>query len=202
MKRKDLEIALQKVLPFPVPRPDLEQYLTPATIAADLLFSAYSQGDIEGKDVVDLGSGTGMLAIGAAMLGARQVIGVDVDEGAVALARENAERAGVEVNFVNCDVNEVGGICDTVVMNPPFGAQRRHADRPFLEKAISVASVAYSLHLAGTEEFVLRLIHSAGATGEIQKRYKFEIPHTFAFHRQAKRDVEVILVRIQKGESR
>ena len=202
MKRKDLEMALQRVRPFPSPRADLEQYLTPATIAADMLFLAYSQGDIEGKEVVDLGSGTGMLAIGAGMLGAKRVIGVDVDEAAVALARENGERAGVEINFVNCDVSEVGGICDTVVMNPPFGAQRRHADRPFLEKAISVASVAYSLHLAETQEFVLRLIGSAGASGVIQKRYKFEIPHTFAFHRQAKRDVDAILVRIQKGESR
>jgi len=202
MKRKDLEMALQKVRTFASPDASLEQYQTPATIAADMLFLAYSQGDIAGKTVIDLGCGTGILGIAAALLGAERVIGVDVDQEAVGLAAANADELEVEMEFVVSDVRSFQATTDTVVMNPPFGAQTRHADRPFLEKAIDIADVVYSLHLGGTEEFVARLIASTGAIGEIQKRYKVEIPHTFAFHKKAKADVEVALFRIKtRGET-
>ncbi|MDD1770827.1 MAG: METTL5 family protein [Methanomassiliicoccales archaeon] len=202
MKLKDLEMALQKVRTFASPIASLEQYQTPATIAADMLFLAYSQGDIAGRTVVDLGCGTGILGIGAALLGAERVIGVDVDKGAVELAAANSRELGVSIELLVSDVRSFQASADTVVMNPPFGAQTRHADRPFLEKAIGIANVVYSLHLGGTEEFVRSLIASTGASGEIQKRYKFEIPHTFAFHKKAKTDVEVALFRIKtQGET-
>ena len=197
MKKKDLEMKLQKVKPFQDPRADLEQYVTPATIAADLLYSAYVQGDIADRKVVDLGCGTGMLAIGAWLLGAKEVVGVDFDGQALKVAEQNARELGTEVRLLQMQVHELQEQADTVVMNPPFGAQRRHADRPFLEKALESAPVIYSLHLAETQEFVERLIRSHGAAGEVQKRYKFEIPHTFAFHKKAKKDVEVILFRVQ-----
>ncbi len=200
MKKKDLEMKLQKVRPFQDPKADLEQYITPANIAADLLFSAYVQGDIADKNVLDLGCGTGMLAIGARLLGAKEVVGVDIDPKALEVAEENASEQKAVIHFLHMKAQEFQGKADTVVMNPPFGAQRRHADRPFLEKALESAPVIYSLHLAETQEFVESLIRSNGATGEVQKRYKFEIPHTFAFHKKAKKDVEVILFRVQTSQ--
>ena len=45
-KKKHLEMAIQKVPKHPNPKVDLEQYFTPATIAADLLWNAYSLEDI------------------------------------------------------------------------------------------------------------------------------------------------------------
>jgi putative methylase len=200
MKKKDLEMALQKVKPFQEPKADLEQYITPAAIAADMLYSAYVQGDIADKKVLDLGCGTGMLAIGASLLGASEVIGLDIDDQALHVAEENARQLGAEVRLLHMKINEFQEKVDTVVMNPPFGAQRRHADRPFLEKALGSASVIYTLHLAETREFVESLIRSNDASGEVQKRYKFEIPHTFAFHKKAKKDVEVILFRVQTSQ--
>lgn len=197
MKRKDLEMALQRVKPFEVPNPTDEQYPTPASIAADMIFLAYSQGDIAGLRVADLGCGTGMLGIAAALLGAREVIGLDQDQAALDLAQENATGVGVEICLVRGDVNDFQEKVDTVVMNPPFGSQRRHADRPFLEKAMKLSEVSYSLHNAITQDFLLELVSSAGMMGEVLKRYKLEIPHTFAFHKKAKRDVEVLLLRIQ-----
>jgi putative methylase len=194
IKKKDLEIALQKIPPVEGPRAELEQYSTPAAIAADLLFTAYARGDIAGKAVADLGCGSGMFAIGAALLGAERVVGVDVDPGVLAQAEENARSAGVEVDFRNCDVRQFSETVDTVLMNPPFGSQNRHADRPFLEKAMSIASVVYSLHLADTSEWLLRLVGSAGHEVVFQKRYKFEIPHMFAFHTRAKKDFQVVLI--------
>jgi putative methylase len=200
MKKKDLEMALQRVRPFEEPKADMEQYVTPAIIAADMLFSAFVQGDIAGKKVLDLGCGTGMLAIGASMLEAREVVGVDADHQALLVAEQNALDLGAEVRLLEMKVQECLEKADTVIMNPPFGAQRRHADRPFLEKAIESAPVVYSLHLAETQEFVELLIRSNHAAGEAQKRYKFEIPHTFAFHKKAKKDVEVILFRVQTSQ--
>ena len=200
MKKKDLEMSLQKVKPFDRPKADLEQYVTPATIAADMLFSAYVQGDIADRTVLDLGCGTGMLAIGAWLLGAKEVVGVDIDDAALQVAEQNSRDIGADVRLLHMNASDFHEKVDTVVMNPPFGAQRRHADRPFLEKALESATIVYSLHLAETQEFVERLIRSNGAIGEVQKRYKFEIPHTFAFHKKAKKDVEVILFRVQTSQ--
>lgn len=201
MKKKDLEMALQRVTPFADPNPTEEQYPTPASVAADMVFTAYAQGDVAARRVADLGCGTGILGIAAALLGAAEVLGVDKDEGALQQARENALRSGVRLTLWQGDVSEFSVRVDTVLMNPPFGSQRKHADRPFLETAMRLSGVSYSLHNANTQEFLLRSVSSSGATAEVLKRYKLEIPHTFAFHKKAKKDVEVLLLRIQtRGE--
>ncbi len=48
-----------------------------------------------GETVYDIGTGSGILAIGAAVLGAARVVGVDIDPVAVRVARENCELNGV-----------------------------------------------------------------------------------------------------------
>jgi putative methylase len=197
MKKKDLEMALQRVGPIQDPKADLEQYSTPATIAADVLFTAYARGDIAGKTVADLGCGSGIFAIGAALLGAARVVAVDIDTAVLAQARSNAAAAKAVIEFVNSDVESFGEKVDTVLMNPPFGSQNRHADRPFLEKAMAIGSVVYSLHLAETAEWLLRLVAAAGNEVTFQKRYKLQIPHMFAFHTRAKQDFQVVLLCIQ-----
>jgi ribosomal protein L11 methyltransferase len=47
--------------------------------------------DVEGCSVLDIGCGSGILAIGALLLGARSALGIDIDEIAVKTAKENAE---------------------------------------------------------------------------------------------------------------
>ena len=86
MKLKNLEMMLQRLAGFSRPRASLEQYQTPAPLAARLLYHALMKGDIEGKRVCDLGCGTGVLAIGAALLGAETVTGIEIDEKAVEVA--------------------------------------------------------------------------------------------------------------------
>jgi len=51
--------------------------------------------DLTGKTVVDFGCGSGILAIAALKLGAKRVIGVDIDPQAILASRDNAERNGV-----------------------------------------------------------------------------------------------------------
>ena len=50
------------------------------------------RGRLDGARVVDVGSGSGILAIAAALLGAREVLAVDVDPIAVEASRANARR--------------------------------------------------------------------------------------------------------------
>jgi ribosomal protein L11 methyltransferase len=54
-----------------------------------LALSALEKANPPGKIVVDLGTGSGMLAIAALCLGASTAIGIDTDEAALAAAREN-----------------------------------------------------------------------------------------------------------------
>jgi len=202
MKLKRLEMTLQRVAGFSSPRPALEQYQTPAPLAARLLYHALMKGDIEGKVVCDLGSGTGVLAIGAAILGAASVKGVDVDKKAVDIAYANAELLDADVKFIVADVKdqtlpEVLGFCDTVIMNPPFGAQKVHADRPFIDLAISVAPVIYSIFNAGSTQFIKT--YTTGRA-EIDERVGgvFAMKRTFFFHTQDIQEIGVEILRLKR----
>ena len=69
-----------------------------------------------GESILDYGCGSGILAIAAARLGARRVAAVDVDEQAVATARDNAEQNGGGVEA--CVAEALGpGSYDIVLSN-------------------------------------------------------------------------------------
>jgi putative methylase len=193
MKKKQLEIQLERLTGFSNPSAEKEQYATPASVAADLLYLAYLHGDLE--CVCDLGCGTGVLAIGSALLGAK-VVGVEIDPQSLRTARENATRLGVEVDFIRGDANSVclKGI-KTVVMNPPFGAQKASmGDRAFLRKAVEIADVVYSIHNLGSEGFIRRIVEPC--TIEEIYRIKFPLKRCFAFHSKDVKIIEVELYRI------
>ena len=61
-----------------------------------MLFAAAARGDIEGRAVLDLGCGPGVLSIAAALAGAGAVLGVDVDPDALETAAANV-REGARV---------------------------------------------------------------------------------------------------------
>lgn len=182
----------------PAPRLDLEQYATPAEIAAPLLFEARALGDIEGRDVVDLGAGTGVLAIGAALLGAR-VRAVEVDAVALGAAREAAGRLGARVEWIEGDVGSWRGRADTVVMNPPFGAQRRGADRAFLDAAFQTAPVVYSMHHAPTLPFVEARAGEAGFRRTHAWRLRFALKHQYRHQERATQEIDVVAVRLTES---
>ena len=104
MKLRHLEAALGRVKPFDEPKVELEQYPTSAHLAARMLFAAAQQGDVEGLVVADLGCGTAMLSCAAELCGAGSTIGLDIDEDALRVARENLDEVGAETELVRCDV--------------------------------------------------------------------------------------------------
>ncbi len=202
MKKKHLAITLSKLRGFQNPKVELEQYRTPGSVAAELLWLAHSLGDIEGKTVADFGAGTGVLAAGACLLGAEKVYAVEIDRDALKIARENIGSLQLEncIELVCSDVSNFTTTVDAVIMNPPFGSQNPHADRPFLLKAFEVSNTVYSIHLAKPE--VRRFIDAfSGEHGfRITHRIpvEFELPAQFFFHRKR---LEKILVDIYRFEN-
>lgn len=198
MKQKDLEIALQKVPTFKDPAPSLEQYLTPTNIAADIIFTAYGFGDIENKIVVDLGCGTGIFSLGAYLCGASNVVGVDIDRECINQARGHIFENNININFVIDEVKNISIVCDTVIMNPPFGAQKSNqkADRRFIEKGFEISPVIYSLHLSKTIPFINKMVSSLGGKIDYSKDYVFPIKSMFKFHEKRVVNFDVTLLRI------
>lgn len=197
MKKVQLERLLQGLDAVPTSRPEEEQVPTPAGIAAELGYLGAAKGDLAAARVLDLGCGNGILAIAAKLLGARHVVGVDRDATAVEVARRNGRRVGADVEWRREDVASVDGPFDTVVTNPPFGAQRRHADRPFIDKALQVGRVAYSFHNGLTESYVRNRIQARGGRVTDRILYDFPIPRSYAFHRDEIRRIPVVLLRTE-----
>ena len=201
-RKKHLEMMLQSVPAHPRPKVGLEQYTTPSIIASDLIWNAYSLGDVEGKNIVDLGCGTGVFAIGSALMGANSSLGVDIDEDSIRLAIDVRDKLNVDnLDFIVSDICRFNGSfdADTVFQNPPFGSQRNAdsgQDLKFVKSAVELnPEVLYSFHMASTEEFLIKFYSDNNLEITHIFRYKFPIPKIYEFHTKEKADVDVIVMR-------
>ena len=94
--KKSFAVELSKLEVFKKPKAGLEQYPTDSETTAVILWNAALKGDVVGKSIVDLGCGTGVLGLGCLLLGARSVVFVDVDKGALDVAKQNHETLNAE----------------------------------------------------------------------------------------------------------
>lgn len=67
--------------------------------------------------VLDVGTGSGVLALAALRLGASEAVGIDADPAALVVARRNARRAGLEDRLLLADRPPEGRRYDRVVAN-------------------------------------------------------------------------------------
>ncbi len=202
VRRLDLERFLQRIPPHPSPKASLEQYTIPVDVAAEMLFVAtYVHDDIVGKTIVDLGCGTGRLVLGAVFLGADDAVGVDIDRAAIKTAKENSAKLSMKekISWILGDLDALHGSFHTVVQNPPFGVQRRGADRRFISKALELARVVYSLHKSGESNraFIKKFIerHRGKVTSIFEM--KLDIQRQFQFHTERRHTIKVDLYRME-----
>ncbi len=221
IRKLDLELFLSKIALQPSPQAQLEQYTISPSIASTMLYIAtYANNDIIGKTVLDLGCGTGRLALGASYLGADNVVGVDVDRLAIKTAVENSLKVGLagNVQWIIGDINAITGRFDTVLQNPPFGVQTREADRAFLVKALEVGNCVYSLHnhpetdkqlikqlkasngflQVSPSPFLERLVAQHNGVVKAVYAMLMTIPRMFDFHTKIKHEFVVDLYVIKK----
>ena len=223
IRKLELELFLSRLESQPVPKVGLEQYPVSESVAASMLYlAAYTNGDIVGKTVLDLGCGSGRLALAASYLGARRVVGIDIDEAAIKTAFRNSEKAGfrTSVEWVLGDIGAVTGSFDTVLQNPPFGVQKRTADRKFLEKALEVSNTVYSLHnhpctdkqliqrlkanpggllQVAPSPFIQKFVEGRNGVVKVVYAMLMTIPRMFDFHTKVKHDFVVDLYLIKKS---
>lgn len=189
-RQKQLAMTLSKLPPHPAHNAKLEQYATDGDVAARWLASIDAEEPFADLDcVADLGAGNGILGIGALLLGAPRACFVEVDSQAC-----DSIRAGLDTHDltyrseVYCiDIHEAKAVvnqCDMVLMNPPWGQQRRSADRPFLESAIGIAlQSVHVLHSSGA----VHIEPWASDAGWEAKRWmeaKIPLPKRYAHQKQ------------------
>ncbi len=179
---------------FNQPKPELEQYATPVDIVLEIVKHAKALGHLSAK-VADLGCGTGRLAIGAAITGAR-VTGFDIDEDALKIAKDYSIRENLDIKWINLAIENIEEKFETVLMNPPFGSQRPGADRSFLKKSLEIARNIWTIHLAETRDFIESFVKQN--SGNIISAYEFDfkIKRSMDFHSRDIKKEKAILYHI------
>ena len=201
--RSQLAILLSKVRLFASPKVQLEQYATPSEIAADLLWTLHMRKELEPRHLLDLGCGTGILGIGALALSAKKVTFLDIDPQALQEAQKNHDEMRQthwgESEFILSDALSYTGKADIAIMNPPYGIKRKHADREFLLKAMSLTQQIYSFHKSDSEGFIRSLCKDMGWEVKSIIAYSFPLPHTYAFHTRRIKRIDVSLFCLSKN---
>ncbi len=201
--KSGLAMLLSDLEGFNEPKIRQEQYLMDSEVGASALWNAYLLNDIEGNVLADLGCGTGILGIGALVLGAKQVFFVDSDEKSLETARNNVLKVKSEgyrlgkPRFICKDVEKLEMKTDVVLQNPPFGTKIRHNDVIFLEKALEIAPVVYSFHKSESKAFLQRFSIKNNAEITHIWDFKFPLKATFAFHRRRIHRINVSCFRLE-----
>ncbi|WP_423793096.1 METTL5 family protein [Methanocaldococcus indicus] len=209
IKMKHLKMIIDKIPKHPNPKAFLEQYTIDGELASNILY--FARNDFKDNVVIDLGCGTGRLGIGAKILGAKRVLGFDIDKECVDLAKKVVRELDLDnIEFYCKDIREIDreyinnllgedkNLKKVVIQNPPFGAQKRNADRIFLDKALEIGDVIYTIHNYPTKDFVKRYIEEKGGNVTHIAEAKFRIPAIYEFHKKKVLDIPVVIFRVEK----
>ncbi len=110
-----------------IPRPETELLVDAAMVEIERIQSAPSAAAQLPVSVIDLGAGTGAIAISIAHESRQRqmpvhVVAVEKSEAAIEWLKKNIARHDVEVRVISADVADAlqGVKCDIVVANPPY----------------------------------------------------------------------------------
>ncbi len=105
-----------------IPRPETEELV-------DLIIKEFNDGENQHLQIIDIGTGSGCIAIALQKnLSHAQTMAVDLSPEAIAVAKENAMKNGVDINFRCLDILEWDVVFqeeqfDIIVSNPPYITQ-------------------------------------------------------------------------------
>ena len=204
MKKGELAILLSKLEIFNKPKAKLEQYITEAEIAADVLWLAYMNKDLTEKTIADLGCGTGIFGLGALLLGAKKAYMLEIDEETLELAKKNKKflekllGKKLPASLIRKDIRNFKKKADVVIQNPPFGVQKSHTDKLFLLKAMDTAPKIYSFHKIESKNFIKKFTSENGFKSKLIKEYNLPIKQIHFFHTKRIYKVKVGLWKIEK----
>ncbi len=185
-----MAIELSKLEPHPCNSVELEQYVTEGDLAAFWLLAVDQLDDLENKSVLDLGSGNGILGLGAAYLGANEILLIEADHDAHEVSKNNIAKVNqkfdIKINsikaMIGIDDIELSKKYDIIIMNPPWGFQTEKADRPLLEFSFGLnADSIYVLHSA-KEKHLQAMAKDFGYDGEIVFETDFRLPAKYSHH--------------------
>jgi len=166
---------------------DLEQYSTDGDLAARWLTDISNFGDLqEGCSVADLGTGNGVLGLGAIALGAGRIVLIEVDRAACETAQHNAINLGfadsVEVTqaTIGIDTLRLDSV-DLIISNPPWGRQSPKADRPFLDAMLSARVTSHLMHSAEASH-IEPIFEEHGWSVERYGEADFALPAAYSHH--------------------
>ena len=204
MRQRHLAMQLSSLTPHPCQSVELEQYPTEGNLAAAWLTKIGLGDGFEGKHVLDLGAGNGVLGIGAAFLGAKHVTLVECDPMTVEVLQENVRNVD---GMAMCTILEsrIEGRpltlevpVDMVIMNPPWGVQTQRADRAFFETIFAMnIPLVHFIHSIEAEH----LLPLANANGyELHSIYQddFRLPPAYAHHSKNKASTRIRCYRLEK----
>ncbi|MHB8361631.1 MAG: METTL5 family protein [Thermoplasmataceae archaeon] len=176
----------------------LEQFSTDSSLASYILNIAVLDGNLNEKKVIDLGSGNGIFAIGAKLLGASSVTALDIDSEQISVIEKNAKAMDVKIDTLNEDVAEVTGYYDTCFMNPPFGSISAHADLPFIQKACEVADNIYAIHNYKSKEFILKEYSKKNFNRITWEKVSLAMKRTYSYHSKDIVNIDCLLIRCNR----
>ncbi len=103
-----------------------------------------------------------------------------------------------KAEFLHEDVKNFTKKADVVVQNPPFGTKVRHADTEFLEKAMQLSKVIYSVHKATSKGFVQALCRDRGFEITNIWYYKLPLKASLKWHKRKIYHVDIACFRLEK----
>jgi len=205
LTKSSIAIILSKLDTFTTQKVRVEQYPTPSELAAEIVWFAYSQGDIENKEILDAGCGTGILGLGTMFFAPKKVTFLDADKDCTPILKKNIQKVSDQYDLckkttiLNIDISKYDKSVDTVIMNPPFGTKTKHADIDFLKKAFSLESTVYSLHKTQTKNYLIDFAKKHSYSPSHSFDFLFPIKASMGHHKKQVKKIEVTLFRFIKN---
>ena len=97
------------------------------------------------------------------------------------------------------DIDNIRIRVDTVIQNPPFGVKLKHADKVFLEKAMMISDVIYTIHKANTIDFISKIASSNDFIVDNITELNLPLKQTMPFHVKKQHKVKIALLRLKRN---